>query len=387
MQRRIPISLRAELAGVIAVLRMAATPITIDVDNLAVVQGSAAGRHVTVSAKNPAADLWDTYWSLVENFGGGVEILKCKGHATSLDIAEGRATTYTKKGNDGADFYAVAGRDWAEALSPTEEARAAYAEQVKFYRYLLFFQGEWKEDTVVDDIVPSDQADARFRVFDKHYISSSGESFGLHETNPHSIEELGGRFSCNHCRRWAGRYTAASNRKSFFASSCRSVLDRMGEALAKGEAERVEVSEARGASHGGSIEGKAKVERKGRVEATATNCGEVNSARLQENLKKVSDERRREANRLIRPSDFQMAHLHMGIERYGAAVDAHRWANGTSELLRLLERIRVTRRAPNFTTLERTTMKRNSQTSATDATGICRLIFQRMCLRQLGKTL
>ena len=42
------------------VLRMAATPITIYVDSLAVVQGSAAGRHVTVSAKNLAADLWDT---------------------------------------------------------------------------------------------------------------------------------------------------------------------------------------------------------------------------------------------------------------------------------------------------------------------------------------
>ena len=136
-----PTSLRAELAAVIACLRRAVTPITIYVDNKAVVQGSAAGRLGTVTAKILAADLWDTYWSLVENFGGGVEILKCKGHATSLDIAEGRATTYTKKGNDGADLYAVAGRDWAEALSPTEEARAMYAEQVKFYRYSLFFQG------------------------------------------------------------------------------------------------------------------------------------------------------------------------------------------------------------------------------------------------------
>jgi len=157
--------------GVIAVLRVAVMPITIYVDNKAVVQGSAAGRHATVSAKNPAADLWDMYWSLVENFGGGVEILKCKGHATSVDIAEGRATTFTKHGNDGAGFHAVAGRDWAEALSPTDADRAIYEEQVKFYRYLLFFQWEWKEDTVVDGIVPSHRADARFKVFEKiHFL-------------------------------------------------------------------------------------------------------------------------------------------------------------------------------------------------------------------------
>ena len=128
--------LRAELAAAIACLRRAVTPITIYVDNKAVVQGCAAGRLGTVTAKNPAADLSDTYWGLVEDSGGqGVEVLKCKGHATSVDIAEGRATTFTKNGNDGADYYAVAGRDWAEDLSHTESARGAYAESVNFYRY------------------------------------------------------------------------------------------------------------------------------------------------------------------------------------------------------------------------------------------------------------
>ena len=59
-----------------------------------------------------------------------------------------------------------------------------------------------------------------------------------------------------------------------------SVLDRMGEALTKGEAERVEMSEAREASLGSSTEGTAKVEQEWRVEATVTDCGEVSSARL-----------------------------------------------------------------------------------------------------------
>ena len=182
----------------------------------------------------------------------------------------------------------------------------------------------------MDDIVPSHLADARFKVFDTFYISSNGESFGLNVTNPHSIEELGGRFVCSHCRRWSGCNSAPSNRKLCFASSCRSVLDRMGEASAEGDAKRAEMSEAREVSHGRPTVVEDQVEVIGGL-ATVTNCGEVSSARLQENLKKVKDERRREANRLIRPSAYQLAQFHMDAERYGAAVDAHRWANGTAE--------------------------------------------------------
>ena len=80
------------------------------------------------------------------------------------------------------------------------------------------------------------------------------------------------------------------------------------------------------------------MERNGRVEATVTNCGEVTSARLQENLKKVRDERRHEASKLAVPSEFQLAHFHMDTERYGAAVDAHRWANGTAESFEIVGR-------------------------------------------------
>ena len=134
-------SLRAELTGAINDLRRAAPPIRIHVDNSSVVKGFAAGKSETVTANNPAADLWRLFWNLIEDFGRGVEILKCKGHATQLDIAEGRATVFTKNGNDGADRYAVYGREWAEDLAPTDYARAEFAETVKFYPYLLFSCG------------------------------------------------------------------------------------------------------------------------------------------------------------------------------------------------------------------------------------------------------
>ena len=40
---------------------------------------------------------------MIEQIGEGVEIVKCKGHATELDIAEGRATRFTKNGTGQTD--------------------------------------------------------------------------------------------------------------------------------------------------------------------------------------------------------------------------------------------------------------------------------------------
>ena len=110
----------------------------------------------------------------------------------------------------------------------------------------------------------------------------------------------------------------------------------MGEALAKGEAERAAMSAARAASPVSSKRAGARTEREGRVEATAIDCGEVRSERLQENLRKVNDERRREANRKIRSSAEQLAEFRMDAEEFGAGVDAHRWANGTAECFEIV---------------------------------------------------
>ena len=105
----------------------------------------------------------------------------------------------------------------------------------------------------------------------------------------------------------------------------------MGEALAKGEAERAAMSAARAASPVSSKRAVARTERDDRVEATAINCGEVRSERLQENRKKVKDERRRAANRVVQQIVYQLAKFRMDAEEFGAGVDAHRWANGTAE--------------------------------------------------------
>ena len=136
-----PSALRAELQGVTQCLRHALPQLIIHVDAKLVVDGWFAGRHYCVCAESSAADLWRILWDLLDDIGPGIELVKCKGHATDLDIAEGRATVFTKVGNGHADLYAVTGRELAEDLSPTEVHRKAFKEATSFYRYLLWFCG------------------------------------------------------------------------------------------------------------------------------------------------------------------------------------------------------------------------------------------------------
>ena len=98
----------------------------------------------------------------------------------------------------------------------------------------------------------------------------------------------------------------------------------MGEALANGEVDRAAARAAREASLASSKVAEAKKGQDGRVEAAAIDSSQVHSERLQENLKKVSDERRREANRAVRPSLDQLANFRVDAERFGVGVDAHR---------------------------------------------------------------
>ena len=101
-----PTSLRAELWGLLKMLELAIPPLTVWVDNAGVVNGWHKGPAWCTAAARPAADLWRQVWRVLDDIGGGIVIRKCKGHATEADVAAGRATVFTKTGNEQADHYA-----------------------------------------------------------------------------------------------------------------------------------------------------------------------------------------------------------------------------------------------------------------------------------------
>ena len=107
----------------------------------------------------------------------------------------------------------------------------------------------------------------------------------------------------------------------------------MVEAQAKGEADSAAAQAAKDAE---PVIPKRAEARKGSEGSRATAIlGGVRSARLQENQKKVRDERRRAMSRVIQPSVYQLAKFRADLEVFGAGVDAQRWAHGTAESFEL----------------------------------------------------
>ena len=113
-----PTSLRVELWGFLKMLELAMPPLTIWVDNARMVDGWHKGPTWCTAAALPAADLWREVWRLLDDIGGGIQIRKCKGHATSADVAAGRSTAFLQQGNAHADHYAGGGllAQWRRAV-------------------------------------------------------------------------------------------------------------------------------------------------------------------------------------------------------------------------------------------------------------------------------
>jgi ribonuclease HI len=144
----LPSSLRAELWAVLQVLRHACPPVTMWVDNAAVVSGFAKGQVWCCSSSRPAADLWCKIWSKVDDLGGvEIQIRKVKGHTTAADVQRGIITGQQRDGNEHADHFARRGSALAEALSSTERERNAFKQAKEWYAWLTLLVANWPSDT------------------------------------------------------------------------------------------------------------------------------------------------------------------------------------------------------------------------------------------------
>ena len=117
-------------------LELALPPLTIWVDNMIVVDRWGWGKTWCCSSSRPVADLWKRFWRLMEDIGEGVLLRKCKGHATGADIERGRATEFTKQGNDSADNFAGRECEIAECSSASDAEREAFQETKRWYAWL-----------------------------------------------------------------------------------------------------------------------------------------------------------------------------------------------------------------------------------------------------------
>ena len=224
-----PTSLRAELWGLIKILELALPPLTVYVDNAGVVGGVRKGQEWCTAAARPAADLWRKVWSKLGDIGGGIVVLKCKGHATAADIMAGRATALTKAGNDHADFFAGQGAIIAEHDAPAQHIREAYSEARRWSRWLAELAAHWPADAETRQ----PKLSAKPAIDPVAEVRSDKAPWRTHHESPHKIVEAAGRLTCEVCLRFANADTARSHRAAFAKSACKGSLPDLAREQAK----------------------------------------------------------------------------------------------------------------------------------------------------------
>ncbi len=100
----------AEICAAVVAIRFLAPPITLHTDCMHLVNGYQWGRAWCLKHRRPYLAAWTRFWRAVDDFGEShLTIVKVKGHATWLSVAEGRAELRHKRGNGAADYAAKRG--------------------------------------------------------------------------------------------------------------------------------------------------------------------------------------------------------------------------------------------------------------------------------------
>ena len=141
---------RAELAAVCAVLRVCAGAVIIKTDSAFVIRGHENGKEATTAATHEAADLWRTFWWLMEEIKGaggqehkGIVIQKVKAHTTWSDVMEGKARQFDYVGNAAADKAAKEALAVAKAEALAEAFNAAVATAVLWAKWMVGYSAIW----------------------------------------------------------------------------------------------------------------------------------------------------------------------------------------------------------------------------------------------------
>ena len=144
-------SFRAELNALLEALRATMPPVTIYVDNKAVVDGVQRGERWCTASGSSGADLWREIWGYLRELKGQeVQVVKVKAHTSWWDVLEGRISHREHVGNSMADKAAKEATAAAERLAPTATFSKQLQHALSWLKWILKYTVEWTDDVEVD---------------------------------------------------------------------------------------------------------------------------------------------------------------------------------------------------------------------------------------------
>ena len=101
-----------------------------------------------MSSARVAADLWRWFWDKIDDIDSeSIRLVKTKGHATDVEVQEGRSTAFERRGNDNADHFAGRGVEVALQQLPNLKDIQDYKEVRSWYMWLTLLCAHWPKDT------------------------------------------------------------------------------------------------------------------------------------------------------------------------------------------------------------------------------------------------
>ena len=141
-------SFRAELKALFAVLHVAVPPLTVLVDNKAVVDGVKHGEKWCTNSKAAYADLRGQVWRILNELEGqGIAVVKVRAHTSWWDVLSGSIAHIDHVGNSLADKAAKSATAAAESLAPTATFHKQLRSALGWLKWVLKCTFEWVADT------------------------------------------------------------------------------------------------------------------------------------------------------------------------------------------------------------------------------------------------
>ena len=145
-------ALRAELWGLLGILRYALPPLSIGTDNAEVVRGWESGPLYCSNPANDGADLSKRIWEKIRDVGKeGINVYKVKAHLGKEAIEQGRISWVDWVGNGEADRLAVLGAETAAKHSPNQGCDQQLLRATEFYKWASQYTNAWADDTRRED--------------------------------------------------------------------------------------------------------------------------------------------------------------------------------------------------------------------------------------------